>query len=293
MHIGLFQKLASALAALTMLACLALACGRSSPGSATSARAPGPDVASPLELLASKKGFEILDLTHPLSTDSLYWPTGTAFEHRRLDWGVAPGGYWYASAEFKSPEHLGTHLDAPLHFAEHGWPAADIPSDRFLAPGIVVDIGPKAAAATDAVLQPDDLTAWERTHGRVPAGAIVIVRTGWAARWSSWNDYYGSPTPHDVATLHFPGVSREGAEQLVERSVAGVGIDTASIDPGSSRSFEAHRELSAANIFNLENLTNVDALPETGFVVIALPMKIADGTGGPAHVIALVPSPAR
>lgn len=226
-----------------------------------------------------------------ISPDSLYWPTGEPFAHERLSWGVGDGGYWYASGAFSTPEHLGTHLDAPIHFAEHGWAAADIPVERLVGPGVVIDISARAADDPDAVLLTDDVTAWEAAHGTTPQSAIVIVRTGWSARWPDWERYYGSETPMDVDTLHFPGVSPDAASLLVERGVAGVGIDTASIDPGFDTAFRTHQVLGAANVFNLENLTAVADLPAIGFVVVAMPMKISGGTGGPARVVAIVERP--
>tara|TARA_B100000929_G_scaffold225097_1_gene181408 strand:+ start:95 stop:916 length:822 start_codon:yes stop_codon:yes gene_type:complete len=231
---------------------------------------------------------KLIDLTYPLSPDSLYWPTGSRFEHQQLDWGMSEGGYWYASAAFSSPEHLGTHLDAPIHFGENGWANADIPIERLFAHGVVIDITSKSNASADVTLSVDDIEAWEQRNNTLQEGSIVIVRTGWASGWPDWETYYGSSTPTDVATLHFPGISPEAAQALVNRGIFGVGIDTASIDPGNSSTFEAHQILAAANVFNLENLTNVDGLPEAGFDIIALPMKIKDGTGGPARVVAIV-----
>ena len=134
----------------------------------------------------------------------------------------------------------------------------------------------------------DDIEAWEERNDTLQEGSIAIIRTGWASQWTDWETYYGSSTPTDVATLHFPGISPEAAQALVNRGIFGVGIDTASIDPGNSSRFEAHQILATANVFNLENLTNVNGLPEAGFDIIALPMKIKGGTGGPARVVAIV-----
>ena len=242
---------------------------------------------TPNELLMPGEA-KLIDLTYPLSPDSLYWPTGSRFEHQQLNWGMSEGGYWYASAAFSSPEHLGTHLDAPIHFGENGWANADIPIERLFAHGVVIDITSKSNASADATLSVDDIEAWEQRNDTLQEGSIVIVRTGWASGWPDWETYYGSSTPTDVATLHFPGISPEAAQALVNRGIFGVGIDTASIDPGNSSTFEAHQILAAANVFNLENLTNVDGLPEAGFDIIALPMKIKGGTGGPARVVAIV-----
>ena len=242
---------------------------------------------TPNELLMPGEA-KLIDLTYPLSPDSLYWPTGSRFEHQQLDWGMSEGGYWYASAAFSSPEHLGTHLDAPIHFGENGWANADIPIERLFAHGVVIDITSKSNASADVTLSVDDIEAWEQRNNTLQEGSIVIVRTGWASGWPDWETYYGSSTPTDVATLHFPGISPEAAQALVNRGIFGVGIDTASIDPGNSSTFEAHQILAAANVFNLENLTNVDGLPEAGFDIIALPIKIKGGTGGPARVVAIV-----
>ena len=191
---------------------------------------------------------KLIDLTYPLSPDSLYWPTGSRFEHQRLNWGMSEGGYWYASAAFSSPEHLGTHLDAPIHFGENGWTNADIPIERLFAHGVVIDITSKSNASADATLSVDDIEAWEERNDTLQEGSIVIIRTGWASRWPDWETYYGSSTPTDVATLHFPGISPEAAQALVNRGIFGVGIDTASIDPGNSSRFEAHQILSLIHI---------------------------------------------
>jgi len=255
---------------------------------------PGGEEPTPVDLeeyafaLLDSGGVELLDLTYPLSPDSLYWPTGSPFEHE-FSGGVSDGGYWYASGGFSSAEHLGTHLDAPIHFGEDRWTSSEIPLQRLFGRGVVIDISAKTSVDPDATLSTDDIHAWEQRNGPLAAGSIVIVRTGWAARWPDWNAYYGTETPHDVTTLHFPGIAEDAAHTLVERGVAGVGLDTASIDPGTSADFRAHQVLAAANIFNLENLTNISELPEAGFGVIALPMKIEGGTGGPTRVVAVVP----
>ena len=231
---------------------------------------------------------EVLDLTHPLSPESLYWPTGFPFEHERLEWGRDEAGRWYAAGRFSSPEHLGTHLDAPIHFAEAGWTSTDIPIHRLVGPGVILDISGRAADDRDAVVEPDDILAWEAAHGPLAAGAIVLVRTGWSSHWPDWNAYYGSETPMDATTLHFPGLSPDAATFFAERRVAGVGIDTASIDPGVSTTFDAHRALAEANVYGLENLTGLERLPSTGFLLVALPIRIEGGSGGPVRVAAFV-----
>ncbi len=118
----------------------------------------------------------------------------------------------------------------------------------------------------------------------------MLVRTGWGRFWPDRKNYLGSDVPKDTANLHFPGLSREAAEFLArERKVDGVGIDTASIDPGQSRDFIAHQILNGADIYGLENVANLDKLPATGATLIALPMKIQRGTGGPVRIVAILP----
>lgn len=257
-------------------------------GPAAQSVTPAEPAAAPPQLidLAAR---QMVDLTHPLSPDSLYWPNGSPFEFERETWGYDADGNWYAMARFSSPEHLGTHLDAPIHFSPDGWTNAEIPIEHLIAPAVVVDIRERADADPDAVLEPADLEAWEGEHGTFPAGAILLVRTGWSTRWPDWNGYYGSDDPFDTTGLHFPGVGPEAAERIVAAGFRGVGIDTASIDPGNDTAFRAHRVLAAANLFNLENLTGLEALPPSGALLLALPMKIEGGSGGPTRVIALLP----
>ncbi|HJO04087.1 MAG TPA: cyclase family protein [Acidobacteriota bacterium] len=276
-----------AIAALTGLAVGALATMAISDGADPPA---GEADAAVVLDLRDDDGWRLVDLTHSLSPDSLYWPNGEPFEHERQGWEFDADGNWYAMARFSTPEHLGTHLDAPIHFSAAGWTSAQIPHERFLGPAVVVDISDRAAADIDSTLQPSDLEAWEARHGDIPESSILLVRTRWSERWPNWNAYYGSDDAFDTASLHFPGVSAEAAQAIVDRGVVGVGIDTASIDPGNDVAFSAHRVLAAANIFNLENLTGLDALPESGAILLALPIKITDGTGGPARVLGVVPS---
>ena len=277
---------------LLMVAFLAAGCGASdvTGGGTTEPEVTSTEyIAGLLQRLATGDGIHLVDLTYSLSPEGLYWPTGAAFEHEREGWAINEKGYWYASGAFSSPEHLGTHIDAPIHFAEGGLTVAEISVDTLIGPGVLIDISDRCSTDADATLRPEDLEAWEGRHGTIPAGSVVIVRSGWAKFWPDWNAYYGSDTPEDVTTLHFPGISETAAAVLAERGVAGVGIDTASIDPGVSSLFEAHQVLGTANAFNLENLTNVESLPASGFAIIAMPMKIADGTGAPARVVALIP----
>jgi kynurenine formamidase len=232
----------------------------------------------------------VVDLTYPFDARTVYWPTATPFRMNEVARGRTEGGYWYAANEFCTAEHGGTHLDAPIHFAEKGWSADQIPVARLIGSAVVVDIRSRAAVNSDAELTVEDLATWERVHGRIPAGAIVVLYAGWGARWPDRARYLGSAEPRDTTNLHFPGFSRSAAEFLVrEREIDAVGTDTASIDPGPSRDFAAHRVFGAANVPALENLAALERLPAAGATLVALPMKIGGGTGGPARVVAILP----
>jgi kynurenine formamidase len=230
-----------------------------------------------------------VDLSHPLSDETLYWPTGTPFELEVLERSADERGRWYAANRFRTPEHLGTHLDAPFHFDQNGWQTEQIPLERMRGPARVVDVSAAAAAERDLAIAPVALEAFERAHGKIAAGDVVLLRTGWDARWPSRIDYFGSETPGDSSDLHFPGLSRAAAEWLARRGVFAVGIDTASIDPGPSRDFEAHRALAAKNVLVYENLRALDALPPLGATFYAFALPIRTGTGGPVRAVALLP----
>jgi kynurenine formamidase len=139
-------------------------------------------------------------------------------------------------------------------------------------------------------LTTQDVLQFEKQHGPIARGTIVLLRTGWSRHWPNAKAYLGDDTPGDASKLSFPSYGPESAKLLVEeRGVAALGIDTASIDYGRSTDFQVHRIAAARNVPGFENLTNLDRLPARGATVIALPMKIEGGSGGPLRAIALVP----
>jgi len=235
--------------------------------------------------------YRIVDLSHGYGDSTLYWPTSpSAFQKETLAYGDEETGYFYSAYTVCTPEHGGTHIDAPVHFFKDGKSTADLALEQLLAPAVVIDVTARAAADRDYRLRPADVTAFEERHGPIAAGSIVLVRTGWSRYWPDALAYLGDDTPGDASHLSFPGFGAEAVRLLAEeRRVAMLGIDTASIDYGPSQDFIAHRIGAAQGVANLENLTNLDQLPETGAIVIALPMKIEGGSGGPARVVALVP----
>ena len=233
----------------------------------------------------------LVDLTHPFNARTLYWPNApSTFELERLAYGRTEGGFFYAANALSTPEHGGTHLDAPIHFGEGRQTADQIPLDRLVAPAAVIDVSAKAAADRDYRLTPRDVLDFERRYGRIAPGMIVLLRTGWGRFWPDRKAYMGDDTPGDASKLHFPSYGEDAARLLVqERRAAALGADVASIDYGQSTEFVVHRIAAEANVPGLENLASLDSLPPSGAIVIALPMKIEGGSGGPLRAVALVP----
>jgi len=236
-------------------------------------------------------GAKFIDLTHAYDADTVYWPTASGFELKSDFKGVTPGGWYYEANTFRSAEHGGTHLDAPIHFAAGGEHADEIPLEHLMGPAVLIDVTRQAAADRDYQVSVADFEDWETQHGRLPDGVIVLLRTGFEKRWPDLPSYLGTEEKGEdaVPKLHFPGLHPDAALWLVEhRSIHAIGLDTASIDRGQSSTFGSHRTLFAANIPAFENVCNLDALPATGFDVIALPMKIKGGSGGPLRIVAVV-----
>ncbi len=235
--------------------------------------------------------YRLVDLSHAYGSDTLYWPTASSrFEKTVISYGETKSGGFYSAFSICTPEHGGTHLDAPLHFAADGLSTERVPLENLIAPAVVIDVTDKAVADRNYRLSANDVRAFEAQHGRINPGAIVLLRTGWSRYWPDAKSYLGDDTPGEVSNLTFPSYGEDAARLLVEeRKVAILGIDTASTDFGTSQQFVVHRIAAAANVSNLENLTNLDKLPPTGALVFALPMKIEGGSGGPVRVVALVP----
>lgn len=236
-------------------------------------------------------GLVIVDLSHAYGRSTVFWPTSpTKFELEKLAYGRTEGGYFYAANTLSTPEHGGTHLDAPIHFFERGRTTEQIPLEQLIAPAVVIDVSAGAAADRDYRATVADVLAFEKAHGGIGRGTIVLLRTGWSRHWPDAKAYLGDDTPGDASKLSFPSFGGDAARLLVEeRGIAALGVDTASIDYGRSSDFQVHRIAAAKNVPGLENLTNLDRLPARGAIVIALPMKIEGGSGGPLRAVALLP----
>jgi kynurenine formamidase len=230
-----------------------------------------------------------IDLSYDFSAETPYWPTSEPFRLDTASEGTTPGGYYYSAYNFCAAEHGGTHLDAPVHFAEGAWSTEQIPLENLTGEAVVIDVSDKAATSPDYQISVEDIEAWEKVNGTIPDQSIILFRTGYGARYPDAKSYLGTDERGEmaVARLHFPGISPAAAEWLVNnRKVKAIGIDTASIDYGQSKDFKTHQIFYAANIPGFENVASLDKLPTKGAYVVALPMKIKGGSGAPLRIVA-------
>lgn len=254
--------------------------------------APPQDPTAAVAALFSGAGAEWIDMSYAYDERTIFWPTARPFELEVVAAGPTEAGYYYAANDFCTAEHGGTHLDAPVHFAEGRHSAERIPLERLVGPAAVVDVSGAAAADPDYRVTVSDLMAWEVEHGQIADGAILLLRTGWGGRWPDRESYLGTTLTgaEAVPLLHFPGLHPDAARWLVEqRRIDALGIDTPSIDYGQSTLFQSHRILYAENVPAFENVAALDRLPPTGAYVVALPMKITGGSGGPLRVVGVIP----
>jgi len=235
---------------------------------------------------------QFIDLTYAFDEDTIYWPTAEPFELEVVFKGENERGYHYEANNFSAAEHGGTHMDAPAHFYRDRHTMEEIPLERLISEAVLVDVSTRCSDDPDCQIDVDDLKAWEAQNDMRLDHAVVLLRTGWGRFWPDRSRYMGTTERGEeaIAKLRFPGLHPDAARWLAEqRVVKAVGLDTPSIDFGRSRDFGSHVALSRQNIPIFENLANLDRLPPTGFTVVALPMKIRGGSGGPLRIIAVLP----
>jgi len=226
----------------------------------------------------------VLDLSYAINDKLVPWPGDEKFFEATVNASVEKNGYFTRS--FWMLEHYGTHLDAPAHFPPGKTTVDQIPVKQLIGPAVVLDVRAQGARDADYLLPAARVEAWEKQHGRIPTGAIVLLRTGWASRWPDAKKYRNQDAQ---GKMHFPGFSVEAAKLMIERKVSGLGCDTMSIDYGASADFAVHHLALGSGLYHLENLADLSALPETGAFLVAAPIKLEGGSGGPVRVFALIP----
>lgn len=233
-----------------------------------------------------------VDLTYAFDSATLYWPNNpTGFEHSTDSKGRTPSGYYYSSYSIKTPEHGGTHLDAPIHFAENGLTVDQLPLENLTGNAIVIDVSTNALKDRDYQITIADVEEWELEHGEIKPNTIILFKTGYGQFYPDREKYFGTVKKgvDAISELHFPGVHPETTQWLVEkRNIKAMGLDTPSIDYGQSKDFRTHQILMGSNRPGFENVASLDRLPPKGLYVVALPMKIGKGSGGPLRIIAQV-----
>lgn len=235
---------------------------------------------------------KIVDLSHVYSDETIYWVTSKEFKLDTVFKGQTDKGFYYSANNFSTAEHGGTHIDAPIHFAKNGQSVDEIPLEKLIGQAIKVDVSSKALNNSDYQITIQDFTEWEKNENtKIPNGSIVLLQTGFSKYYPNKIKYLGTDErgEHAIQKLHFPGLSKEAAKWLVEhRQINAIGIDTPSIDYGQSEYFRSHVILLSQNIPAFENLTNLNQLPNIGFEIIALPMKIQGGSGAPLRIVAII-----
>ena len=234
---------------------------------------------------------KIVDLTYAFDETTIYWPTADGFKLEVVYKGQTDKGYYYSANSFCCAEHGGTHLDAPIHFYENRMSADEIPLENLIGDAVVIDVSEKCLQDRDYLIAVNDFTNWEKVNGKIPGNTIVLLKTGYGKYWPDRTKYMGTDKrgQEAVAKLHFPGLHPDAAIWLAkERNIKAIGIESPSIDYGQSQYFKSHVILTKNNIPIFENVANLEMLPAKNFTVIALPMKIKGGSGGPLRIIALL-----
>ena len=226
----------------------------------------------------------VLDLSYAINDKLVPWPGDEKFFEAKVNATIEKNGYFTRS--FWMLEHYGTHLDAPAHFPPGKATVDQIPAKQLMGPAVVLDVRAEGAKDADFQLPAASVEAWEKRHGRIPEGAIVLLRTGWASRWPNVQRYRNQDAQ---GKMHFPGFSSGAAKLLIERKASGLGCDTMSIDYGASGDFAVHHLALGAGLYHLENLADLSGMPESGAFLIAAPIKLEGGSGGPVRVFALLP----
>ena len=235
----------------------------------------------PDELVHPFTARQVVDLTHAMYEEMPFWPGTGAFDIERL----ADYDAGYRMHRFSMWENNGTHIDAPAHFIEGGASVNELGLNDLVLPVVVVRVQDKVALDPDYQLSVEDVLLWEAQNGRVRPGSLVVMNTGW---YKKFHDPQAYVNQDEAGVLHFPGFSVAAARLLVERDVAGIGIDTLSLDPGNDLSFPVHKIILGAGKFQVENMNNLDALPDKGAVAVIGVLPVKDSSQAQARIFAFI-----
>ncbi len=222
----------------------------------------------------------LVDLTQPLGPETALWPGSRPFAATTVAEYEADGCY---ARELEVPEHAGTHFDAPAHFARDGKLVDEVEIEALFCPAVKLDVRATVRDDPSATVDATVIRELEERDGVIPQGSAVLVHMGWDAYWQNPAGYLGEPE------LAFPGLTCDAAELLVERGIAGLGVDTLSVDPGDSRDFPVHKTILPAGIWQLEGLIELERVPARGAWLVTAPLRLVAGSGAPARVFAILP----
>lgn len=233
-------------------------------------------------------GLRIVDLTHAHSDETIAWPTYPDINHTILYRGMYTD-FWLEQNYYRTPDHAGTHLDAPAHFKENAERTHSIPMEKLVGPGVVINVKEKVKINKDYLVSVQDLVVWESKYGQIPKGAVVLMNSGWDKFHPNKSLVFGTRNTTDPNTFHFPSFHEDAADWLVKnRKIHILGVDTPSTDFAQSATYPVHLILAKAGISGLENVANLDMIPEHGTMVFAAVFKLYDGSGGPTRVFATI-----
>ena len=230
---------------------------------------------------------KIIDLSHTITEGIPSWP-GNGKQHKpflkQIISNYKENGFlqYYLNLA----EHIGTHIDAPLHTNERNYSIDQLPLENLISSGYVINVTKQISINPDYRLQVEDILLWEKINGSIKGNSFIIMQSDWSEYWNQPDKYLNMD---ENGKMHFPGFSKETVEFLIkERGVNGIGVETMSIDAGNSEDFSVHKTLFNYNKYAIENLKNIKLLPVKNFIIVAIPLKIMNGTGSPARVLALI-----
>ncbi|KAJ8964867.1 hypothetical protein NQ317_006452, partial [Molorchus minor] len=223
----------------------------------------------------------IVDLTWDFDNNTIYWTGIKPFVYTKMVGNSNERGYWYAMNEFCAGEHGGTHFDAPYHFNKDGWKVGEVPIDKLVAKGALIDLRNETQGRVENI-------SLDNEHGAFDQGTVLLIQFGRSQNWHNRTKYLGLD---ENGKLNFPGISKQAAEWIAKSGkFYGVGLDTPSVDPGSTADFMTHRIFGQYQIYGLENVKLVETLPVRGFTLLVMPMKLREGTGAPLRLLAVLTS---